>query len=738
LHGLGLHHWGRGEFGTGLDYCNEALSLTKGRPDRWLSRQKILSSLSLLHGEIGHFGTALKYAQQAVELCQDLRDWKTLPACLNNYACLLYSEREDIQQATDTFNLALEIAQQENDLRQQATIFGNLGLCHLRRSAMRSDLDMAEFYLHEALSISHKIGSLNLQAHAISNMGLFYQATGQVNEATKAFSNAATVYHEIGAMSDEASAYIHLAWHVKNSVGDIDTAYHACKKSVDIIEKIRGGLKREAHRITYAEQAVEPYALMVDCLLRLEQPEEALEYVERSKSRALLDFLSTRLMDRDAIQPDSEEFQRALELLREMDEIKKTLDAMHHKDETDSGAYSERATGYAEGNLFQHLLDEFFDKEKTFEDVYNRLLQLQIHPEKATLLRVATPSLEKIQKNIDNETLLIDLYQTADALLLFVVSREEPVKLVSVAISGSEAQELVWQIVTGIQQNKSADVRSHEFIRTVRQHLSECFERLIAPLGPFLSRYQRLIIAPHLFWHYFPFHALYDRNRMAFLCDTIEIGYCPSAAILQLCLGKNRHGRDRAVILARNDGNLPYADMEAEKLAAAFHPYERLYMGKEAHWGQIQESGTNYDVIHLACHGQFHQEQPFLSGIDIPPGKNDERRTYLLDFFNLNLDCTQVTLSACESGMNVYTSADELIGLSRGIFYAGAAAVLLSMWKVADASTCYLMENYYWHFVKNRQTKTRALQLAMQAVKVKQEYSNPYYWAPFVVMGDWR
>ena len=63
----------------------------------------------------------------------------------------------------------------------------------------------------------------------------------------------------------------------------------------------------------------------------------------------------------------------------------------------------------------------------------------------------------------------------------------------------------------------------------------------------------------------------------------------------------------------------------------------------------------------------------------------------------------------------------------------------LSMaWQVADASTCYLMENFYWHYVKNRQTKTRSLQLAMQAVKAKKEHAHPYFWAPFVVMGDWR
>ena len=173
-------------------------------------------------------------------------------------------------------------------------------------------------------------------------------------------------------------------------------------------------------------------------------------------------------------------------------------------------------------------------------------------------------------------------------------------------------------------------------------------------------------------------------------------------------------------------------------MAGAFSPDSRVFKGKQAYPEQIRNKKINPDVIHLACHGQFNQEAPFLSGIDIPPEAKDDRWTYLPDLFSLRLDCSLAALSACESGLSRFTSADELIGLSRGLFYAGAAAVMLSLWQVADESTSYLMENFYWHFTKNRQTKTRALQLAMQAVKARKEYAHPYYWAPFVVMGKWR
>ena len=103
----------------------------------------------------------------------------------------------------------------------------------------------------------------------------------------------------------------------------------------------------------------------------------------------------------------------------------------------------------------------------------------------------------------------------------------------------------------------------------------------------------------------------------------------------------------------------------------------------------------------------------------------------------MHIPCTQITVSACETGLSLATKADELMGLSRGLFSGGAAALMLSLWKVADESTCQLMENYYTNYVHNRQTKTRALQLAMQTLKTQPKYAHPFFWAPFVVMGEW-
>ena len=130
-------------------------------------------------------------------------------------------------------------------------------------------------------------------------------------------------------------------------------------------------------------------------------------------------------------------------------------------------------------------------------------------------------------------------------------------------------------------------------------------------------------------------------------------------------------GRERALILSKNNGDLPYVEKEADLIGRAFGRNGMVYKGKAAHLGRFGTEESPYDVIHMACHGRFDGEQPFLSGIDIPPDADGERRTYLLDFFGLALNCNLATLSACDSGLNSITKADELVGLSRGLFYAG-------------------------------------------------------------------
>src|SRR5215510_2213129 len=92
-----------------------------------------------------------------------------------------------------------------------------------------------------------------------------------------------------------------------------------------------------------------------------------------------------------------------------------------------------------------------------------------------------------------------------------------------------------------------------------------------------------------------------------------------------------------------------------------------------------------------------------------------------------------VTLSGCQSGLSVVTGADDLLGLMRGFLYSGARSLLLSLWHVNDESTTALMAGFYREW-REGAPKSIALRTAM--LTTRNEYPNPFYWAPFLLIGS--
>ena len=100
---------------------------------------------------------------------------------------------------------------------------------------------------------------------------------------------------------------------------------------------------------------------------------------------------------------------------------------------------------------------------------------------------------------------------------------------------------------------------------------------------------------------------------------------------------------------------------------------------------------------------------------------------------DLKTRAEMVTLSACHTGLNAVFPGDELHGLMRGFLYAGARALVVSLWAVNDKSTSKLMSEMYSR-IKLGQSKRRSLRAAQLAIK--EEFGHPYYWAPFTLIGD--
>jgi CHAT domain-containing protein len=151
---------------------------------------------------------------------------------------------------------------------------------------------------------------------------------------------------------------------------------------------------------------------------------------------------------------------------------------------------------------------------------------------------------------------------------------------------------------------------------------------------------------------------------------------------------------------------------------------------------------SKYRIIHVATHGLLNAERPQFTGVVLSLVGNKTRDGFVRtdEVFNLRLGSPLVMLSACETGLGKEKRGEGVLGLTRAFMYAGAPTVGVSLWSVADKSTADLMTDFYQRLLSTATPTTtsgalRGAQLAMISGK---KYSAPFYWAPFVLVGDWN
>ncbi|NEU72371.1 CHAT domain-containing protein, partial [Hassallia byssoidea VB512170] len=152
---------------------------------------------------------------------------------------------------------------------------------------------------------------------------------------------------------------------------------------------------------------------------------------------------------------------------------------------------------------------------------------------------------------------------------------------------------------------------------------------------------------------------------------------------------------------------------------------------------------SQYRFLHFATHGFADPNNPELSGIVLSlvdkQGKPANKGYLRLgDIFNLDFAADLIVLSACETGLGKDVNGEGLVGLTRGLMYAGAERVGVSLWQVDDAGTAQLMQEFYTQMLKQGKSPTVALRAAQLKFWENSTLKNPYYWSAFTLQGEWR
>lgn len=493
----------------------------------------------------------------------------------------------------------------------------------------------------------------------------------------------------------------------QSSSGDRDAAERSFKRAAKAIEDLRAPLPGEEFRTSFFADKLTPYHELMRLCLDDGRPNEAFLYSELYRSRALADAMGSDLSLAAEASDDTER-----ELIRQMEVLREELNYLFRQENLAND-------GSAESKY--NLRQKIHRRERALLELTRQLQHRRPYLGQATSIEIVT-----LREQLRNDTTLVEYAILDEELLAFIVTAND-VQVVRDLASEADIAEDITQFRFQIDSLRfgSAAIRRHlpSLTARVRQRLSSLYEKLWSPLREKIST-ERVVIVPHRTLHYLPFQALHDGDK--YLIERHEILYAPSAAVFQQNLQRPHRAIEHALLIGVADASIPHVTEEVAALQKIFTKSVALLNG-EATSDALRKESNGVDVLHLACHAHFRSDNPLFSSLQVADGPFTVR-----DAYRLNLKGTLVTLSACETGLNAIVPGDELIGLARGFFSAGAPSVVLSLWTVDDDATRQLMEEFYRQFRENS-SAAAALRLAQTQLMKRQEH--PFFWAPFILVG---
>jgi CHAT domain-containing protein len=544
-------------------------------------------------------------------------------------------------------------------------------------------------------------------------------ANGDLDRAQRAVDAATSSLGISSLETDETTLpqlhvqVLHTAGQLARIQGRLDDARREFVRALEIVEAQRGLLPIEELRTAFLTDKTAIYVDLVLSLLDLPVADpatisDAFAVVERSRSRALLERLLTSVDDLEAagdLAPDVRE---------QVAETRRRLYWLYNQ-----------LLGGESGSrgLAPAITNEIRASEATLQ---------RLEWQRAQWFQQAQPvTLEDLQASLDRDQVALVYFIAGDEVMAFVVSPGQASivrNLTTVADLDDAQAQLRFQmgrveIGAGYQQRHQA-----RLLEGARNALRRHFDLLIAPLQLHLAELApaRLLVIPYGSLHLAPFHAFWNGDQH--LLELYEISYASSASLAV-------HGRETArermcslAGVALRDKAIPQAESEVRSAARHFDQAQ-LYLDEQAGLAGLWEAAQAGDVLHVATHGVFRPDNPFFSALKLADGWIDVRTIY-----RLPLNARMVVLSACESGAVQVQGSDEAIGLVRGFLGAGAETLLVSLWNVHDASAAILMDDFYGQLTVQEMRPAAALQTVQR--EAARSNRHPYYWAPYVVMGD--
>jgi len=499
--------------------------------------------------------------------------------------------------------------------------------------------------------------------------------------------------------------------------GERNKSFRRYERARKELEKISSSLQGEELKIALMRNKLDVYERLIAWCLQQgttgSAAEKTFQYMEQAKCRGLMESILGRA------QPLAARIAQDSGAGDEIRALRGRLNWLYHRIDQE-----ELQPEDVSPNRIRQLWKEARECEKGLV----RLLQEipGVATPHSTLPGVSALSLRDIRSALPSESALVEYCEVDGHFIAAVLTREslEVVRLTSADRLIQECRMLRFQLSKFIPSTSFSGKVSGRLVESTERHLRNLYRLLVEPIRHLLNA-QHLVFVPHGLLHSLPLHALFDGNE--YLIDRYTISYAPSASIYALCHSRTAVQAGPSLVLGVHDAKAPWILHEAQNVARVASE-SKLFVGEEATREVLQHWGPASRRIHLATHGLFRGDNPLFSSVRLA-----DSYLSLYDLYGLRVPVDLFTMSGCGTALNVVDGGDELMGLARGLLYAGANTLLLTLWNVHDQSTAEFMVTFYSELDRGKATKASALRSA--ALKLREQYPHPYHWAPFVLIG---
>lgn len=769
-----------------LDYFDQALALLRKVGDR-SGEATTLNNIGAVYDRISEPARALDYYERSLGITRALGERRAEAVILDNIGAI-HESLDDHKKALDYHNQSAAIAKEVGDKATLATALRNVGIAE---RALGDDIKAIE-HLGQALENARAVGNPRLIGSALNNLAETFLMSGDKQKALDYYSESLPLWRAAGDSTGEAGTLYGLA-RAERDQGNVAKARDHIEAALRIVESVRLRYKRQELRTSYFASVQKYYDFYIDLLMRGSRASQAdtgalaLEVSERARARGLLDMLAEAHVDiRQGVDAALLERERSLGQMinaRAMVQVQLAakrstaqLNSVAREIETLTSQLQEveaqiRANSPRYAALTQPRPLSLSEIQSRVLDSDTLLLEYALGKDRSYLWVVSNTGLTsyELPKRADVEKAAREVY----ALL---------------TRPNVAAQ-------TGDQKRGLRVARAHGDDRSLRDALMKLGHMVLAPAAARLGLKRLLIVADGAL-QYIPFAALSARaGAYRPLILDHEVTSVPSASTLAVLReelsGRKPAPRTLAVLAdpvfettderlqranqkrepvgakpaserglsvklekaAADAGlatrglvipRLPGTRLEAENILALAPEAERKEATDFAASKQTATSAelSQYKFVHFATHGFLDSANPALSGIVLSlvneQGVPQDGFLRAHEIYNLKLPAELVVLSACQTGLGKEIRGEGLVGLTRGFMYAGAARVIVSLWSVDDEATSLLMSSLYKRMIKDRVPPAAALRAAQIEMLKQPRWQAPYFWAAFVLQGEWR